>query len=268
MKPLANKVAIVTASSRGIGFEITKEFVNAGAKVYMAVRKSDKNINLTNKLHHENVNYCRVIYDALDFSSYKPMVEEVVKKESHVDILVNNFGTTDIMHDKTLVDGDSNDFFRILKDNVGSVYYACKNVVEAMIKQKNGGSIINISSVAGVIPDISRLAYSTSKAAINSLTKNIATQYARNNIRCNAIMPGLVKTDGSMENMSETFLKTFISHVPLNRIAQPADIAKVAVFLASEQSGFITGELLPVAGGFGMPTPIYSDVINGKSSRS
>lgn len=267
MANIKGKVAIVTACSRGIGLEIVKELVTAGATVYMAVRQSDKNMKLTDQLHQENPQYCRVIYNALDFSTYEPMIQEVVAKEGHLDILVNNFGTTDVEHDKTLTTGDADSYFRILHENIGSVYYACRHAVEAMEKQETGGVIVNISSVAGVIPDVSRLAYSTSKAAINSLTKNIAVQYARQNIRCNAIMPGLVKTDGSMDNMSPDFLKTFISHVPLNRIAEPSDIAKVAVFLASDESDFITGELIPVAGGFGLPTPIYSDVMSGDSKR-
>lgn len=267
MKPLEGKVAIVTACSRGIGLEIVKEFVQAGATVYMAVRQSDKNIALTDQLHKEDPHYCRVIYNALDFSTYEPMIQEVVSKEGHLDVLVNNFGTTDVIHDKTLTTGDPDSYFKIIKENIGSVYYACRHAVEAMVKQETGGTIVNISSVAGVIPDVSRLAYSTSKAAVNSLTKNIAVQYARQGVRCNAIMPGLVKTDGSMDNMSDDFLKTFISHVPLDRIAEPSDIAKVAVFLASDESGFVTGELLPVAGGFGLPTPIYSDVMSGESKR-
>lgn len=267
MSNLENKVAIVTAASRGIGLAITKQYVKDGAIVYMAVRDSEKNRKLTEELHAENDRYRRVFYDAYDFDSYKTMIDEVYQKEGRIDILVNNFGHTDVKRDKTLVEGDSEAFFDILNTDVASVYYTSKYAVEHMIEQGTGGSIVNISSVAGSTPDVSRLAYTTSKAAINSLTRNIAVQYARQNIRSNAILPGLVATDSAMQNMSEAFMNTFLKHVPLNRIATPEDIATVASFLASDDASFVTGELVPVAGGFGLPTPIYGDVMMDENRR-
>lgn len=267
MSKLQGKVAIVTAASRGIGLAITKQFVKDGAIVYMAVRNSEKNRRLTEELHAENDRYRHVFYDAFDTDTYQPMIEEVIAKEGRLDILVNNFGHTDVKRDKTLVDGDSDAFFEILNIDVASVYYTSKFAVQQMITQKSGGSIVNISSIAGSTPDVSRLAYTTSKAAINSLTRNIAVQYARHNIRANAILPGLVATDSAMENMSDSFRDTFIKHVPLNRIATPEDIATITSFLASEDASFITGELIPVAGGFGLPTPIFGDVMSGHSQQ-
>lgn len=258
MTDLTNRVAIVTASSRGIGFAIAQEMVAAGAVVYMAVRDSEKNRNLVTKLHAENDRYRHVIYNAFEFDTYEPMIKEVAEKEGHVDILVNNFGRTDIDKDLTVTTGDPEMFFTILKTNVASVYYSCRYAIKQMQQQKTGGSIINISSVGGATPDVARTAYGTSKAAINMLTQQIATQYAHDGIRCNAIMPGLIATDAAVENMSGQFWDTFIKNVPLNRPGKPADIAKAAVFLASDDSSYITGQLLPVAGGFGMPTPIYN----------
>ena len=138
-------------------------------------------------------------------------------------------------------------------------YY--NGAVKQMIKT-GGGSIINISSVGGIFPDMSRLAYGISKSAINFLTKNIAVQYARNNIRCNAVLPGFVATDGAMESMSEEFLKSFLKNVPLNRAAAAEDIANAVLFFASDNSSFITGETMPVAGGFGLPSPMYSQYMD------
>jgi len=263
---LENKVAIVTAASRGIGLAISHRLVEEGAIVYMAVRDSEKNRKLVQELHAENDRYRHVIYDAYDFSSYEPMMKEVAEKEGKIDILINNFGHTDTKKDLTLLEGDSEAFFDVVNINLASVYYTCKYAIPYM-QEQNQGSIINISSVAGNTPDISRLAYSTSKAAVNSLTKNIAVQYAQNGIRANAILPGLVATDAALNNMSESFLNTFLKHVPLKRVATPDDIANLAVFLASDQSSFITGELIPVAGGFGLPTPIYGDVMEDASRR-
>lgn len=266
-KDLENKVAIVTAASRGIGLAITKKFVEEGAIVYMAVRDSEKNRKLTAEMHAENPNYRSVIYNAFDFDTYEPMIQEVVKDAGHLDILVNNFGTTNVKEDTTLVDGNSEAFFDIVNKNLASVYYTSKYAVEAMKGQENGGNIINISSVAGTNPDVSRLAYGVSKAAINSLTQQTAVEYARDGIRANAVLPGFVGTDGAMQNMSQSFLDGFLKHVPLDEIVKPEDIANMVVFLASDKSRYVTGELIPVAGGFGLPTPIFGDVMSGNTEQ-
>lgn len=148
-KDLENKTAIVTAASRGIGLAIAEKFVAEGAIVYMAVRDSEKNRQLTEQLHDQNENYRCVFYDAFDFTTYAPMIQQVVDEVGHLDILVNNFGTTDVSKDTTLVDGDSKAFFDIVDKNIASVYYTSKYAVKAMLKQETGGSIVNISSVAG-----------------------------------------------------------------------------------------------------------------------
>ena len=262
------KIGIVTACSRGIGLAIVKKLIKNDYIVYMAIRDSEKNRKLVTQLNKQNENYKHVIYNALEFDTYKTMINKVVNSEGHIDLLVNNFGTTNIKLDTTLTEGDPDAYFKIINNNIGSVYYASRYAVDQMIKQKSGGNIINISSIAGITPDVSRLAYTTSKAAINSITKNIAVQYARNNIRCNAVLPGLVKTDAVANNISDKFLKSFLKHVPLGKVVEPDDIANAVVFLASEKSRYITGQLLPVCGGFGLPTPIYGDVISGQSSLS
>ena len=123
IKDLANKTAIVTAASRGIGLAIAEKLVEEGAVVYMAVRDSEKNRQLTARLHEQNENFRSVFYDAFDFATYAPMIQEVVQDAGHLDILVNNFGTTDVKKDTTLVDGDSQTFFDIVDKNIASVYY-------------------------------------------------------------------------------------------------------------------------------------------------
>mgnify|MGYP002610827809 FL=1 len=262
-KDLENKTAIVTAASRGIGLAIAEKLVEQGAIVYMAVRDSEKNRQLTARLHEQNENFRSVFYDAFDFATYAPMIQEVVQDAGHLDILVNNFGTTDVKKDTTLVDGDSQTFFDIVDKNIASVYYTSKYAVKVMREQESGGDIINISSVAGTTPDISRLAYGVSKAAINSLTKQTAVEYARDKIRANAVLPGFVGTDGALQNMSKSFLDGFLKHVPLNEVVKPVDIANMVAFLASDKARYVTGELITVAGGFGLPTPIYGDAMSG-----
>ena len=152
--------------------------------------------------------------------------------------------------DFDLLNGDTDSFFKIVENNLKSVYIPSKHAVKSMI-QTGGGSIVNISSVGGRYPDLSRTAYGIAKAAINYLTENIAVQYARQGVRCNAVMPGFVATDAAMQNM-------FLKNVPLNRPAVPEDIANAVLFFAIDMSSFVTGETMPVAGGFGLPSPMYA----------
>lgn len=182
------------------------------------------------------------------------MVDEVAAKEGRLDILVNNFGSTDVKTDLDVVNGPSEDFFRIVNTNLKSVYLPSKAAVPLMAKN-GGGSIINIGSVGGLYPDLSRTAYGVSKAAIHFLTKDIAVQYARQGVRCNAVLPGFTATDAALNNMSQAFLDLFLKNVPLNRPGRPEDIADAVAFLASDRAAFITGEILPVAGGFGPAHP-------------
>ena len=116
--------------------------------------------------------------------------------------------------------------------------------------------------MGGLYPDLSRTAYGVSKAAIHFLTKDIAVQYARQGVRCNAVLPGFTATDAAMNNMSQAFLDLFLKNVPLNRPGRPEDIADAVAFLASVRAAFITGEILPVAGGFGLPTPLYGSYMS------
>ena len=158
------------------------------------------------------------------------------------------------------MDGSEKAFFDILELNLGSVYRVSKLVVPHMIAN-NGGSIVNISSIGGLIPDITRIGYGVSKAAVNNITKQIALQYARNNIRCNAVLPGLTATDAAIKNMPKEFLESFLANVPLNRMASPEDIANSVLFFAGEESSYITGHILDVAGGYGLGTPQYAEWI-------
>ena len=198
-----------------------------------------------------------VYFDAGKEETFGSMVDEVVAKEGRIDILVNNYGSTDVKVDFDLLNGDTDSFFKIVENNLKSVYIPSKHAVKSMI-QTGGGSIVNISSVGGRYPDLSRTAYGIAKAAINYLTENIAVQYARQGVRCNAVMPGFVATDAAMQNMSPEFLNMFLKNVPLNRPAVPEDIANAVLFFASDMSSFVTGETMPVAGGFGLPSPMYA----------
>ncbi|MGL5693749.1 MAG: 7alpha-hydroxysteroid dehydrogenase, partial [Peptostreptococcaceae bacterium] len=231
------------------------------AIVYIGARRLNAAQEICDELSESNYKAKPVYFDATKEDTYKTMVEEVVKDAGRIDILVNNYGGTDAIKDSNLVDGDQETFFETLNSNVKSVYIPCKIAIPYMEKN-GGGSIVNISSIGSILPDLSRIGYCVSKAAVNSLTENIAVQYARSNIRCNAILPGLIATDAALKNMTPEFIEVFLKHVPLKRFGQPKDIAEAVLFLASDDSSFITGETLSVAGGYGEPSPMYGDDVS------
>ena len=160
---------------------------------------------------------------------------------------------------------DVDTFIETLNINLKSVFIASQHAVKQMEKT-GGGSIINISSVGGLVPDISQVAYGTSKAAINYLTKIIAVHEARHNIRCNAVLPGMTATDAVQQNLSDDFRDLFLKHTPINRMGLPEEIAAAVVYLASDDAAYTTGQILTVAGGFGLATPVFGDLAD-KSSR-
>ena len=194
------------------------------------------------------------------------MIEEVVEKEGRIDVLVNNFGTSDPKQDLDFAHTDVDVFLNTVNINLKSVYLASQAAVKHMEKN-GGGSIINISSIGGQTPDISQVAYGTSKAAINYLTKLIAVHEARHNIRCNAVLPGMTATDAVQNNLSDDFKEFFLRHTPIRRMGQPEEIAAAVVYFASDESAFTTGQILTVSGGFGLATPVFGDLAERKERR-
>lgn len=257
MKLLKQKIAMVTSSTRGIGLACAKILAENGAKVYFAVRRLEAGRKLAQEVNEAGGSADVCFFDADQPETFRSSVEEVVRKEGRIDVLVNNYGSTDVGKDMDLLHTRYEDFLHIVDGNLRSVYDTSQAAVESMVKT-GGGSIVNIASVGGKYPDMYRLGYGVSKAGILFLTKNIATQYARAGVRANAILPGFVATDAALDNMSQEFLNTFLKTVPLNRAGKPEDIAQACLFLASDQSSFVTGEEISVAGGFGMPSPMYS----------
>ncbi len=258
MKDSTKKVAVVTSATKGIGFACALKLAKNGFDVFLAVRRVEDTKNICSSSEYEALPMTPVYFDATVESSYNSMIETVLKQRGRIDVLVNNFGIGKPSEDLDLLKGSESAFFEIIKLNLGSVYKLSKLVIPNMIKN-GGGSIVNISSIGGIIPDITRIGYGVSKAAVNNITKQIALQYAKNNIRVNAVLPGLTATDAAIKNMPKEFLESFLSHVPLNRMASVEDIANAVAFFASEDSSYITGHILDVAGGYGIGTPQYAE---------
>lgn len=262
---LKNKVILITASTRGIGFACVKACAKEGAIVYMGARNLERAQSEADKLNAEDCQVKCVYNDAKEPSTFLSMVDEVVKNEGRIDVLVNNFGTSDPGKDLDLAHTDADFFLDIVTLNLRSVFMGSQAAAQYMAAQ-GGGSIINISSIGGLVPDISQIAYGTSKAAINYLTKLIAVHEASHQIRCNAVLPGMTATEAVEQNLSGTFRELFLRHIPLNRIGLPEEMAAAVVYFASDDSAYTTGQILSVSGGFGLATPLYGD-LSDKASR-
>ena len=258
---LKNKVILVTASTRGIGLAIVKKCAREGAQVYMAARDLQRAQAVADTL--EDV---KCVYnDATKPETFSSMVEDVVQDAGRIDVLVNNFGTSNPGKDLDFANTDPQVFLDTVNLNLRSVFMASQAAARHMAH--GGGSIINISSVGGLVPDISQVAYGTSKAAINYLTKLIAVQEAKHHIRCNAVLPGMTATEAVENHLSEDFRDLFLRHIPLARMGLPEEIAEAVCYFAGDASAYTTGQILTVSGGFGLATPVYGDLITKTAKR-
>lgn len=259
---LKDKVILITASTRGIGLAIVKKCAEEGAKVYMAARDMERAQEIANSM-----NGVKCVYnDATKPETFISMVEDVIQVAGRMDVLVNNFGTSNPGKDLDFANTDSQVFLDTVSLNLRSVFMASQAAANHMAKQ-GGGSIINISSVGGLVPDISQVAYGTSKAAINYLTKLIAVQEAKHRIRCNAVLPGMTATEAVEKHLSDEFRDLFLRHIPLGRMGLPEEIAEAVCYFASDDSAYTTGQILTVSGGFGLATPVYGDLADKTNRR-
>ena len=256
---LKEKVILISASTRGIGYACVKACAKEGAIVYMAARNLELAKQKAEELNAEGLCVKVVYNDATKKETYKSMVEEVIKQEGRIDVLVNNFGTSNPKTDLDLENTSYKDFMETLDVNLASVYLSSQAVVPYM-KKNGGGSIVNIGSIGGLIPDVARIGYAVSKDAIIYLSKNLALQEGRNKIRVNVVCPGQTATDAVMNNMSEEFQNFFLRHTPIERMGKPEEIAEAVVYFASDGSAYTTGQVLAVSGGFGLGTPVYADL--------
>ena len=262
---LKNKVILVTASTRGIGLAIVKACAKEGGIVYMAARDLARAQEEADKLNAEGGCVHCVYNDATKPETFPSMVEETVQQAGRIDVLVNNFGTSNPGKDLDFARTDPEVFMNTVQLNLRSVFMASQAAAKHMAAQ-GGGSIINISSVGGAVPDISQIAYGTSKAAINYLTKLIAVHEAKHHIRCNAVLPGMTATEAVTHHLSDDFRALFLRHIPLGRIGLPEEIAAAVVYFASDESAYTTGQILSISGGFGLATPLYGE-LSGKEQR-
>jgi 3-oxoacyl-[acyl-carrier protein] reductase len=245
MKLLEGKTVIITGASRGIGKGIAEVFAKQGANIAFTYRSSDEKAKA---LEAElSANGCKAKgykSDASDFEAAQQLAADVLEEFGSIDVLVNNAGIT---KDGLLMRMSENDFDSVMDINMKSVFNMTKAVLRPMLKQRKG-SIINMSSVVGVKGNTGQANYSASKAAINGFTKSTALELGSRNIRCNSIAPGFIETEMT-EALGEEQVQEWRNTIPLKRGGTTEDIANATLFLASDMSAYITGQVLHVCGG-------------------
>ena len=242
---LNDKVAIVTGGTRGIGLATVKKFLDNGAKVILLGSREESVKKAIDGLKSENPNY-EVDGDwpnLSNLSSVEESFENIYKKYGKIDILVNNAGMSSM--DK-IYDYKEEDFKKIMDLNVNAVFNCSRAVVKYM-KENNGGVILNTSSMVSIYGQPSGCGYPASKFAVNGLTKSLARELGPDNIRVNAVAPGVTLTD-MMKDVPDSVIEPIIKSIPLGRIGQPEDIANAFLFLASDMASYITGVVLSVDG--------------------
>ena len=243
---LKNKTALITGCNRGIGRAILEAFVKEGASIIACTRFIDDELKgVYNTLSEQyGVQIYPICMDLSDQESIKQGMKEVTDLKVPIDILVNNAG---IAKFRPFVMSKIDDFKEMMQVNLYAPIQISQYVVKNMLRQKKG-SIINFCSISGMDMNAGNAAYGTSKAAIASLTRTMAKELAKTGIRVNAIAPGFVETDMNKQIATE-YMETMLQQIALGRIAKPEEVARIAVFLASEESSYMTGQIIRVDGG-------------------
>lgn len=245
---LTDKVAVVTGAGRGIGKEIAKVLASRGARVIVnfcgSAEKAEETVR---EIEAAGGSGEAVQCDVSDFEKTAGMMEYVVKKYGRIDILVNNAGIT---RDGLLMKMSEEDFDAVTDTNLKGAFHCIRHVARQMVKQRSG-RIINISSVSGVLGNAGQVNYSASKAGLIGMTKAAARELASRGITVNAIAPGFIKTDMT-DKLSDGIKEGVTAQIPLKAFGEPKDVAYAAAFLASEEAGYITGQVLCVDGGMAM----------------
>jgi len=244
---LQNKVALITGAAVGIGAEIAKRFAAEGAQVVIGDVNVVEAQTTSESIRRSGGSARSVSLDVTKEESWKEALEGIRTAEGRLDVLVNNAGITKRI---PITEMPLEDFERIMAVNVRGVFLGIKHALPFM-KQHGGGSIVNISSVCGLVGHkLRNETYTTSKGAVTLLTKSVAVRHARDNIRCNSIHPGTVDTPMVQALFTDPEKKRErLDEVPLGRLATAPAVANAALFLASDEAGFITGAALPVDGG-------------------
>ncbi len=242
---LQNKVALVTGASRGIGEAIARKFAQHGATVVFTYHSSAERANaLAAELASYGVAAKAVKSDAASFSDAAELINSIVKEFGKIDVIVNNAGIT---KDNLLMKMTEEQWDTVIDTNLKSVFNVTKHAIPTLIRQKSGTSIINITSIVGITGNAGQANYAASKAGIIGFTKSIAQEYGKRNVRCNAIAPGFIATEMT-DALADDVKKEYFKNIPLNRFGRPEEVADTCLFLASDMSSYVSGQVFSVCG--------------------
>ncbi|MGK2896944.1 MAG: 3-oxoacyl-ACP reductase FabG [Candidatus Makana argininalis] len=236
-----NKIVLITGARKGIGFAIVKKFLTLGAFI-IGTSKSHSGVNFINK--YLGKQGLAIKLDVTKKTSIKNFLKKINIEFRHIDILINNIG---IIFDKLLINMKENDWKSVIDINLNSVFLISKYIIKLMIKKKYG-RIINLGSFIGSVGNIGQSNYSASKAGLVGLSKSLSYEVASMGITVNVISPGFIITDMT-KSLTLNKRKYFLSKIPMNRFGFPEEISNVVAFIASEESSYITGEVINVNGG-------------------
>ena len=248
MKLLQDKVAIVTGAARGIGEAIALKFAEHGAHIaftYVSDSSADRAASLVNRLTEMGVKARAWQSNAGDYAASEQFVNEVMKEFGAIDVCVNNAG---ISKDNLLLRMTPEQWDDVMDVNLKSVFNMTKQVIRPMMKARRG-SIINMSSIIGIRGNAGQSSYAASKAGIIGFTKSVAHELGSRNIRCNAIAPGFIETDMTHYLKEGDAARAFMDKIPLGRFGSAEEIGNATLFLASDMSAYVTGQVLSVCGG-------------------
>lgn len=248
MKLLENKTALITGGSRGIGEAIALKFAEHGANIaFTYLSSDDKAKAIEEKLKAFGVKAKAYKSDAADFASAEKLTKEVLQDFETIDVCVNNAG---ISRDNLLLRVTPEQWDEVMQANLKSVFNLTKNVIKTMMKARKG-SIINMSSIVGEKGNAGQSSYAASKAGIIGFTKSVALELGSRNVRCNAIAPGFIETEMTHYLKSEDAAKWF-DKIPLRRFGSTEEVANTALYLASDLSSYVTGQVISTCGGMNM----------------
>ena len=245
---LKDKIVIVTGGTRGIGRAIVETFAQEGAHVLYTYLNNDVLANeIESNLKKANSKAQGFKIDVKDYSQVDQWKENILDEYGKVDILINNAG---IIKDKALAMMSKDEWDEVIETNLNGLFHVTKSFIVTFLKQRQG-NIINISSLSGIIGIPSQTNYSASKGAMISFSKSLAKEVAPYNVRVNVVAPSFIHTDMT-KNLKEEYIEQILLQIPLKRFGAVDEVAKVALFLATEQSSYITGQIIQVDGGLGM----------------
>lgn len=248
MDRLKDKVAIVTGSTSGIGIGIAKLFAAQGAKVVICGRRQEKGQAVVDAILADGGEASYHFMDISDAESIEKLVADTAEKYGKIDVLVNNAANVGLK-DGRIDELTMEMWDQIFQSDLRGTFYTTKCVLPYMQKNEKGGSIINIGSMASCGGDLGSTAYACAKSGVNMLTQSTALQYGKDNIRCNCVRPGLIVTPQNEAHVPQALKDIFLSNIMVTRYGCPEDIGHLCVYLASDESSYVTGQIMNVDGG-------------------